>query len=87
MVGNGSDEVLLNIAAAFLNPGETILCSENTFSEYEFSGRVFDGRIDKVPLKNHRYDLAGFRKRLKKKPKLLFLCNPNNPTGNHFGHD
>jgi histidinol-phosphate aminotransferase len=91
MVGNGSDEVLLNIAAAFLNPGETVLCSENTFSEYEFSGRIFDGRIDKVPLKENRYDLAGFRKRMesgrmRRPPKLLFLCNPNNPTGNHFTH-
>ena len=84
MVGNGSDEVLLNIAAAFLNPGETVLCSENTFSEYEFSGRVLDGRIDKVPLKDMRYDLEGFRRRLRRKPKLLFLCNPNNPTGNYF---
>jgi histidinol-phosphate aminotransferase len=84
MVGNGSDEVLLNIAAAFLNPGETVLCSENTFSEYEFSGRVLDGRIVKVPLKGMRYDLEGFRRRLVRKPKLLFLCNPNNPTGNYF---
>jgi histidinol-phosphate aminotransferase len=86
MVGNGSDEVLLNIAAAFLNPGETVLCSENTFSEYEFSGRIFDGRIVKVPLRDFRYDLEGFRRRLKARPKLLFLCNPNNPTGNHFTH-
>jgi len=86
MVGNGSDEVLLMIAAAFLNPGETVLVSENTFSEYEFSGRVMDGRIVKIPLKGMRYDLAGFRKRLRRKPKLVFLCNPNNPTGSYFTH-
>lgn len=84
MVGNGSDEILLMIAAAFLNPGEVVLVSENTFSEYEFSGRVLDGKIVKIPLKNHRYDLEGFRKNLKLKPKLIFLCNPNNPTGNYF---
>lgn len=87
MVGNGSDEVLLNIAGAFLNPGEAVLCSEHTFSEYEFSGRVFDGKVVKVPLKDLRYDLAGFRRRLKLKPKLIYLCNPNNPTGNYFSHD
>jgi histidinol-phosphate aminotransferase len=87
MVGNGSDEVLLLIAAAFLNPGERVLVSENTFSEYEFSGRVFDGRIDKVPLRKYRYDLAGFRKKLDTNPKLVFLCNPNNPTGTYFTHD
>lgn len=87
MVGNGSDEVLLMIAAAFLNPGEKVLVSENTFSEYEFSGRVFDGKIVKVPLKKFRYDLAAFRKKLTLKPKLVFLCNPNNPTGTYFTHD
>ncbi|MEO6095979.1 MAG: histidinol-phosphate transaminase [Fibrobacteria bacterium] len=85
-VGNGSDEVLLMIAAAFLNPGETVLVSENTFSEYEFSGRVMDGRIAKIPLKHNRYDLAAFRGKLSLRPKLVFLCNPNNPTGSYFTH-
>jgi histidinol-phosphate aminotransferase len=86
MVGNGSDEVLLLIAAAFLNPGETVLVSENTFSEYEFSGRVMDGKIVKIPLKKNRYDIAGFKRKLAAKPKLVFLCNPNNPTGSYFSH-
>jgi histidinol-phosphate aminotransferase len=86
LVGNGSDEVLLMIAAAFLNPGEPAIVSENTFSEYEFSGRVFDGRVMKVPLKDLRYDIAGFRARLRLEPKLVFLCNPNNPTGTYFSH-
>jgi histidinol-phosphate aminotransferase len=87
MVGNGSDEVLLLIAAAFLNPGERVLVSENTFSEYEFAGRVMDGAIVKIPLKRNRYDLAAFARKLKLKPKLVFLCNPNNPTGSYFTHD
>lgn len=86
MVGNGSDEVLLMIAAAFLNPGETVLVSEHTFSEYEFSGRVMDGKIVKIPLKDFRYHLAGFKKKLRPPPKLVFLCNPNNPTGSYFTH-
>ncbi|MBW8886348.1 MAG: histidinol-phosphate transaminase [Fibrobacteres bacterium] len=86
MVGNGSDEVLLLIAAAFLNPGEKVLVSENTFSEYEFAGRVMDGKIVKIPLRKHRYDLAAFKKKLATKPKLVFLCNPNNPTGTYFSH-
>jgi histidinol-phosphate aminotransferase len=86
MVGNGSDEVLLLIAAAFLNPGEKVLVSENTFSEYEFAGRVMDGSIVKIPLRKHRYDLVALKKKLAAKPKLVFLCNPNNPTGTYFKH-
>ncbi len=84
MVGNGSDEVLLMIAAAFLNPGEKVLISENTFSEYEFSARVLDGKVVKIPLKNNRYNLKAFKAKLSIKPKLIFLCNPNNPTGSYF---
>lgn len=87
MVGNGSDEILLNIALAFVNPGETVLVSEHTFSEYEFSGRVADGQIVKIAMQDLRYDLAGFRAALALKPKVVFLCNPNNPTGTWFTHD
>jgi histidinol-phosphate aminotransferase len=86
MVGNGSDEVLLLIAAAFLNPREKVLISENTFSEYEFASRVMDGDLVRIPLRDFRYDLAAFRKKLALKPKLVFLCNPNNPTGTYFTH-
>jgi histidinol-phosphate aminotransferase len=86
MVGNGSDEVLLMIALAFLRPGDRVLLSENTFSEYEFSGRALDAEIVKIPLRGLRYDLNGFSAALARKPKLIFLCNPNNPTGTYFRH-
>ena len=90
IVGNGSDEILLMIALAFVKPGERVVVSENTFSEYEFSGRVLDAEIVKVPLKDWRYDTKGFAKTLApvkgKPPKLLFICNPNNPTGNYVTH-
>jgi histidinol-phosphate aminotransferase len=86
IVGNGSDEILLMIALAFVKPGEKVVVSENTFSEYEFSGRVVDAEIVKIPLKDMRYDLAAFAKELALKPKVLFLCNPNNPTGTYFTH-
>jgi histidinol-phosphate aminotransferase len=86
VVGNGSDEILLNIALAFVKVGEKVVISENTFSEYEFSGRVLGAEIVKIPLRDMRYDLAGFAKALSQKPKMLFLCNPNNPTGTYFTH-
>ncbi len=86
VVGNGSDEILLMIALAFLREGERVVISENTFSEYEFSGRVAGAEIVKVPLRELRYDLEAFGKALKLRPKALFLCNPNNPTGTYFTH-
>ena len=86
VVGNGSDEILLMIAMAFIKPGERVVISENTFSEYEFSGRVMDAGIVKVPLRNMRYDLVAYAQLLIQKPRALFLCNPNNPTGTYFSH-
>lgn len=86
VVGNGSDEILLMIALAFLQPGERVVISENTFSEYEFSGRTLDAEIVKVPLKDYRYDMDAYLKALKLKPKMMFICNPNNPTGNYVTH-
>jgi len=86
MVGNGSDEILLNLALAFVNPGEKILLSEHTFSEYEFSARVADGEVICLPMCELRYDLAAFQACLTLRPKVVYLCNPNNPTGTWFTH-
>lgn len=85
-VGNGSDEVLLLIAATYLNPGDNVLVSAQTFFNYEFVARVFDGEVRTVPTRNLRYDLSGFSPFADERTKVVFLCNPNNPTGHYFTH-
>ncbi len=82
--GNGSDEVLQLIAAAYIDPGDRVAISRVTFSEYESSSRLFGAEPVYIPLKDNRFDLAGFRKVLRRKPKIIYLCNPNNPTGTIF---
>ena len=69
IMGNGSDEVLQMIAAAYLSAGDEVSISEHTFSTYEFVTRLFDG----VPV-------FGAPK-ISDKTRLIFLCSPNNPTG------
>ncbi|MBF0433132.1 MAG: histidinol-phosphate transaminase [Fibrobacteria bacterium] len=86
ITGNGSDEIFLMIAAAFLNPGEISLVSEHTFSQYACVSGIFNGVIKKIPLADYTYDLDGFRKQLNEQVKLIFLCNPNNPTGTYLTH-
>jgi histidinol-phosphate aminotransferase len=83
-VGNGSDEVLLLIAATYLNPGDNVLASTHTFFNYEFVSRVFDGEVRTVPTRDLRYDLPAFAAAADARTKLVFLCNPNNPTGLHL---
>jgi histidinol-phosphate aminotransferase len=84
--GNGSDELIYNLIAAFGGP---VLYPVPTFSMYGIIAQVLGERKVEIPL-DDRFDLdtARFLKVLKTgKPKLTFLSSPNNPTGNCFSHD
>lgn len=81
IVGNGSDEIMQIAAATFLKPGEEVIIPENTFSLYEFVARIFDGKLVFVPLKDLNQDLDAMAKAVTPKTKMIFLCNPHNPTG------
>jgi histidinol-phosphate aminotransferase len=85
-VGNGSDEVLQLIAATYLNPGDGVLVSTHTFFQYEFIARIFDAEVRTVPTRELAYDLPGFLAAVDGRTKMVFLCNPNNPTGLYFTH-
>ena len=84
IVGNGSDEIMQMLGAAYLSAGDEVLISKNTFSTYEFVARLFDANPVFVDLKNNTYDLPGFAAKSTEKTKLIFLCNPNSPTGTAF---
>jgi len=84
IIGNGSDEILLFIAGAYVDPGDTVLTSEATFSEYTFAASLFAGRVDTVPMREGRFDLTTMREHLTPAPRVIFLCNPNNPTGTYI---
>ncbi|MBU0671441.1 MAG: histidinol-phosphate transaminase [Candidatus Margulisbacteria bacterium] len=81
IIGNGSDEIMQIAAATFLKPGEEVIIPENTFSLYEFVTRIFDGRLVFVPLKDQAQDLEAMAKAVTPKTKMIFICNPHNPTG------
>lgn len=80
-LGNGSDENIKMIAQAFLNPEEEVIVGTPSFSAYDFAGLLMDGVIKRVPLKNHHYQLQDILAQVTTKTKLIFICNPNNPTG------
>ncbi|OGC11927.1 histidinol-phosphate transaminase [candidate division WOR-1 bacterium RIFOXYA12_FULL_52_29] len=84
IVGNGSDEIMLMIATAFLSAGEEALISRNSFSLYEFITRLLDGRPVFVPLNNNHQDLGAIAAAITTKTKLIFLTNPHNPTGTYL---
>jgi len=81
ILGNGSDELLKLIAETFLKEGEEVIYGSPSFSEYEFVTRVMAGKVVEVPLDNLTYDLKSIAGKINSQTKLIFLCNPNNPTG------
>lgn len=78
---NGADNILLLIAQGFINEGDEVIIGDPTFSVYETATKIMGGHIVKVPLKNLTYDLAAIAEKITDKTKLIFVCNPNNPTG------
>lgn len=79
--GNGSNEILNMIAGAFVEPGDEVVFSELSFVVYPIATDMAGGTAIKVPHKDFRHDIEGFISRLTDKTKLVYLCNPNNPTG------
>ena len=82
--GNGSDDIMQILGSTYLNPGDEVIVSKNTFSLYELVARIFDGKLVLVNLKDNELDLAGFANAITSKTKMIFLTNPNNPTGTAF---
>ena len=81
IVGNGSDEVISLLIKAFLAPGEEAVMADLTFVMYKLSVQGSHGVPVEVPLKDWRHDLSAMAEAATDKTRLLFLCNPNNPTG------
>jgi histidinol-phosphate aminotransferase len=81
LVGNGANEVIAFVIKAFCQQGDNIVTADKTFAVYEwvaeFSG--FEARL--VPLVDYGFDAAGMIEKIDERTKVLFVCNPNNPTG------
>lgn len=81
--GNGSDELIDCVIKSFSEPGQEILSAESTFLEYEIIAKVNNRKFKAVALRRFRYDLASFARAISKKTRLVFIANPNNPTGTY----
>jgi histidinol-phosphate aminotransferase len=81
--GMGSDDLIDLILRLFLKPGDEVIDCPPTFGMYSFSTDVCGGRIVDIPRTvDFALDMAGIRKALTKKTKVIFVATPNNPTGN-----
>lgn len=87
ILGNGSDEILGLLARTFLAPGDDAVMADLTFVIYKMEVTAAHGRAILVPLVNWTHDLDAMAKAITPKTKLVFLCNPNNPTGTMVSAD
>jgi len=78
---NGADNCILLLGHAFVNRGDEVVMADPTFPVYETVARLMGGRPFHVKLNQGVHDLDGMLKKVTPKTKLLFVCNPNNPTG------
>jgi histidinol-phosphate aminotransferase len=85
VLGNGGDGCIHLVASAFLNEGEEAVVADPSFPVYTVFIKAMGGRAVFVPLKEHVHDLQGMKKRIGGRTKLVFVCNPNNPTGTIVG--
>jgi len=85
LFSNGADNCLRIIGCTFLNPGDEVIVAHPAFPVYGIVARVMDAAPVEVPLKDHTHDLAAMAERIGPKTKLVFVCNPNNPTGTIVG--
>ena len=85
ILGNGSNEVIEFIAHAFLNRGDEVVISEYAFIAYKLIAQLFDARVIEVPTANFQPDLDAMAEAVTSKTKIIFIANPNNPTGSLIG--
>jgi len=87
ILGNGSDEILGLLARTFLAPGDEAVMADQTFVIYKMEVTAAHGKAVIVPLVNWTHDLDGMAQAITSRTRLVFLCNPNNPTGTMVAAD
>ena len=87
ILGNGSNEVIEFVAHAFLNRGDEVITSEYAFIAYKLIAQLFDARTIETPTTDFQPELDEMLSAITPKTKIIFIANPNNPTGSLIGQE
>jgi len=83
VLGNGSNDVLELVALAFLGPGRAAVMSQHAFAVYPLATQARGARSLVVPAKNYGHDLEAMARAIDDETYVIWLANPNNPTGTY----
>ena len=81
VAGSGADGCIDMVSQAILDPGDEVVCGWPSFPSYVIYARKQGAEAKLVPLAEHRYDLDALLGAVTPKTKLVYICQPNNPTG------
>lgn len=86
-LGNGSNDVLELIARAFVTPNQSVVFSEHAFAAYPIITQAIGAQAIVTLAKNWGHDLAAMQAAIHEDTRLVFIANPNNPTGTWLNHN
>ncbi len=87
ILGNGSNEIIEFVGHAYMGPGVDVVVSQYCFAVYPLVAKLFGANLIVVPAKNHGHDLSAMLKAITPRTRVVFVANPNNPTGTVVSRD
>jgi len=87
ILGNGSNEIIEFIGHALLAPDAEVIVSQYCFAVYPIVAALFNAKLVTVPARNYGHDLDAMLAAITPRTRVVFVANPNNPTGTHVHRD
>ena len=85
ILGSGSDQIFEFVCNAFINKGDEVIVPKYSFIIYRIYSKINGAKIIYAKEKNYRISVKDILSKVTKKTKIVFLANPNNPTGTYIG--
>ncbi|MBI3562300.1 MAG: histidinol-phosphate transaminase [Gammaproteobacteria bacterium] len=86
-LGNGSNDILEFVARTFVQPGDEVVFSQHAFAVYPIVTQAVGGKAVVVAARDYAHDLPAMAKAVTVRTRVIFIANPNNPTGTWFDRD
>lgn len=87
VISNGSNEIIELVGHGFLNPGDNVIAAEHAFVVYKLMATLFGAETIEVPDPGFVHDLDAMAAAINSKTRMIFIANPNNPTGTMVGQE
>ena len=84
LIGSGSDEIISLICQSFLNKDDEVIMSEDSFLMYRIYSKIVGAKVVFAKETNFKVSVNEILKKITKKTKIVFIANPNNPTGTYL---